>query len=131
MKFYIAGRFSDEPSRILIQESIAALEKLGHTCTFNWTVGPTCKPYEENVELTRESAVLAAKGALECELFIMVSYPGGTGMYVEYGIALAEQLRKGSPKMYIIGDHKSFSIFNYHPAVKWADNLEGVLADLV
>lgn len=88
MKFYIAGRFSHEPSRILIQNMIHELTSLGYECTFDWTGGKSCKPYEKNTELTKISATKAAQGVKDTELFIMVSHPEGTGMYVEYGIAL-------------------------------------------
>lgn len=130
MKFYIAGRFSDEKSRLLIQDMIARLTKLGHVCTFNWTIGPSLKPYEDNISLTKEMVVKATNGALEAELFIMVSHPEGTGMYVEYGLALAEHLRTGVPKMYLIGDYQSCSMFNYHPTVIWKNSLDEILVDL-
>ena len=130
MKFYIAGRYSDEPSRLLIQDMTATLTKLGHECTFNWTQRADCKPYENNVELTRQSATFDANAVLECKLFIMVSHPEGTGMYVEYGIALAENLRTGMPKMYLTGDHKNCSLFNYHPNVLWRDSLEEIIAEI-
>jgi hypothetical protein len=130
MKFYIAGRFSHEPSRLLIEEMIAALTELGHECTFNWTIGPTCKPYVDNVALNQKNVLKATKGALESELFIMVSHPEGTGMYVEYGLALAEHLRTGVPKMYLIGDYQNCSMFNYHPNVTWKNSLDEILEDL-
>ena len=130
MKFYIAGRFSDEKTRLLIQDMIVKLTELGHVCTFNWTVGKNSKPYEENVELTKENVLKATKGALEAELFIMVSHPEGTGMYVEYGLALAEHLRTGVPKMYLTGEYQNCSMFNYHPNVIWKNSLDEILEDL-
>ena len=130
MKFYVAGRFSDEKSRLLIQSMIAKLTELGHICTFDWTTGPSCKPYEENIDLTRNMTIKAAAAVLDTELFIMVSHPEGTGMYVEYGLALAGQMRVGTPKMYLFGDHKNCSMFNYYPNVIWKNSLAEILKDL-
>jgi len=130
MKFYVAGRFSDLESRLNIQDMIKVLEEKGHTCTFNWTSGSETKPYENNPELTAEYAIKAAEGVRECELFILVSHHGGTGMYVEYGIALAEHLRTGMPKLYLTGSHNNCSMFNYHPKLIWKNSLQEILADI-
>ncbi len=130
MKFYVAGRYSHEPSRLLIQEMIAKLTELGHECTFNWTTGPTCKPYEDNLALTKEMTIKATDAVLKAEQFIMVSHPEGTGMYVEYGLALAENTRTGIPKLYLIGEYQNCSMFNYHPNVIWKNSLEEILEDL-
>ncbi len=130
MKFYVAGRFSHEPSRLLIQEMIATLTQLGHECTFNWTTGPSCKPYEDNTALTQEMTVKAVNAVLDADLFIMVSHPEGTGMYVEYGIALGKQQKSGVPKMYLTGEYKNCSMFNYHPNVIWKNSLDEILKDL-
>ena len=51
-------------------------------------------------------------------------------MYVEYGIALAEHLRTGIPKLYLTGSHNNCSIFNYHPKLIWKDSLNAILIDL-
>ena len=129
MKFYVAGRFTDQESIDWIKNAIIALEKQGHTCTFNWTNAVKLKPYEDNSELSAEHAVRCVEAVKEADLFILVSHPTGTGMYVEYGVALSENLRIGSPKMYLIGNYNNCSMFNFHPALKWKTSLESIVED--
>ena len=109
---------------------IRQMTELGHVCTFDWTTCPDIKPYENNSKLSALIATKAALAVQQADVFIIISHKEGTGMYVEYGIALAENLRTGVPKLYLLGQDKSCSIFNYHPNIIWKDTLEEILEEI-
>lgn len=103
------------------------LESHGHEMTFDWMNGEDVRPYQDNQEMASKTAKMALDGAKEAELFILIAEPAGTGMYVEFGAAIAEQERTGIPKIFVLGDEKYCSMFNFHPAVTFADSLEEIL----
>jgi len=130
MNFYIATRFSNEDFRQQALEIKDKLEAAGHKMTFDWMNGKTLKPYSENVEITREASQMALNGALEADLFILIPEPGGTGMYVEFGAALAKSLTDKNLRIYLLGPYKDYVLFNYHPSVVWKDSIEEILAEI-
>lgn len=98
--------------------------------TFDWMNGPTLKPYLKNIEITREASEMALNGALAADVFILIPEPGGTGMYVEFGAALAKSLSKQGPKIYLLGPHKDYVLFNFHPSVVWKENVDEILEEM-
>ncbi len=51
-------------------------------------------------------------------------------MYVEFGAALAKSLSGNGPKIYLLGPHKDYVLFNFHPSVIWKENLEEILEEI-
>ncbi len=130
MKFYLATRFSDEPLRQKALALKAEFEAAGHTMTFDWMNGEDVKPYDADPTKTAHTAERAFNGAIEADFFVLLPHPEGTGMYVEYGAAVATYLKTGSPKIFILGDQKDCAMFNYHPAAIWVDSIEEILDSL-
>ena len=127
MKFYIASRFGlKEEVRVLYK----TLEDKGHEIIADWTQHKTVKPYSENKELSREYAIEDINGAMNCDVFILISNEAGTGMYTELGAAIANNIKFGTPKTYVVGEHIDRSIFYYHPSVKQMSTTEEVFKDL-
>lgn len=127
MKFYIASRFE---MKDLILETYEQIKKLGHEIIYDWTIHKPIKPYEKNPETAREYATEDAYGAMNCDIFIMYSDKYGTGMYTEQGLAIASNLIRGKPMIYVIGENNSKSLFHFHPSVKRMNTLDEVLEDI-
>lgn len=108
----------------------AKLEKQGHEMTFDWTNGTDIKPYNQNVAETQKLSDLALNGAIDADVFILIPEPGGTGMYVEYGAALAQFKMTQKPKIFLLGPHKEEVIFNFHPYAVWKETLEEILNEI-
>ncbi len=126
MKFYIASRFARIPDVRKITETI---EGMGHDVSFDWTQHKSLVPYKNNSVLAKEYAIVDVKGVLDCDVFILLTDIAGTGMYVEFGIALALNIKTGSPKIFVVGNHDNCS-FYYHPNVVLKNTVEEVLEEL-
>ena len=127
MKFYIASRFDKKPE---VLELHKYLREKGHEILADWTGHKFVKPYDKNEELAGEYAANDINGAKDCDVFVVLSDDGGTGMYVELGAAIASNLLRGKPKIYVIGEHPSRSMFYYHPSVTRKNNLGEALDDV-
>src|SRR3989338_8891550 len=76
------------------------------------------KPYEENKEISKQYAEEDISSVRNSDVFILLSnQEGSTGAHVEFGAALALAKEKGKPKIYVVGDHTSRSLFYYHHLV--------------
>jgi len=124
---YIAARFGlkDEVKNMQKQ-----LHELGYETIADWTDHQLIKPYEKNVGLSKEYAIEDIDAAKDCDIFILMSDDSGTGMYVELGAAIASHTEKGTPKIYVVGENKSRSMFYFHPSVNRIDTFDEVLEDV-
>lgn len=127
MKFYIASRFSRIPD---VRNIIKILEEKGHEVSFDWTQHKRLIPYKDNLDLAKEYAIDDAKGVLNCDIFILLTDEAGTGMYVEFGIALGLAIKIGKPKIFVVGTYDNCS-FYYHPSVCWKNTIEDVLEEIL
>lgn len=125
MKFYIAGR----TSRISeIKSMVTKLKDLGHEVTHDWTEMENAdlpRPYNEHLELVRDFALKDIDGAKEADVFVILGDQSGTGMYVEFGAALAM-----GAKIYAVGEYNDITVFHFHPSVVRVATFEDVLNDL-
>ena len=126
MKYYIATKLENhaEHNRLM-----AALNDLGHECTYDWTVhGPV---YEKGLGRVRAVAVLEALGVKEADE-VIVLWPGGRGTHVELGIALGA----GKPVNFIsaVEGHHEATVetcaFFHHPLVRRYRDMEEYLKAL-
>ncbi len=127
MKIYVAARFGKKEE---VRKLYRLLEEYGHVITLDWTLHKPVKPYEKNQETTRQYAIEDIEGVKSCDVFILLSDAGGTGMYVELGAAVILNVMFGKPKIYIVGDHLSRSLFYYHPSVNRRKNVQQVLQEI-
>tara|TARA_B100000745_G_scaffold271879_1_gene199506 strand:- start:2312 stop:2701 length:390 start_codon:yes stop_codon:yes gene_type:complete len=126
MKFYIATRYSNEALRQKAIELKEKLEKQGHSKTLDWMSAPNLRPYAENSTDCTEVSKKLLEAVNEADVFVLIPDKNGTGMYVEYGAALQRLISSGSPQIYIVGEQKDCSIFNFHPAVRWIDDINNI-----
>lgn len=127
MKFYIAAKFQLKEK---VREIYTRLQEEGHEITADWTLHKSIKPYEDNPDIAQEYAIEDINAAQSCDVFVILSEEAGTGMYVELGAAISSNLKQGKPKIYIIGNHNTRSMFYFHPSVNRRNNLEEVLQEI-
>ncbi len=128
MKVYIAAAF---PDREAVTELQILCKKKGYKISGDWTKHKSVKPYEQNKVLSKRYAKEDLKNVRNCDVFILLSNKeGSTGAHVELGAALALSMEKGIPKVYIIGDHLSRSLFYFHPVISLKKDMNAVFEDL-
>ncbi len=127
MKFYIASRFGNLDE---VRKTYKVLKQQGHTISLDWTIHESVKPYGQNEEKAARYSVEDVEGVRRSQVFVLLSDEAGTGMYVEFGIALQSFLEKGSPLVYVIGAYTDRCSFFFHPAVRRVKTIEEVLGEV-
>src|SRR3989338_3621718 len=127
MKFYISAMVALAEE---VREMYSILEERGHEIAFKWTEFENPKSYGENQDISARLSDQCIKGAVSSDVFILCSDDAGTGMYVEFGAAILAHLNDKKPLIYVIGDHHSRSMFNFHPSVHRRIYLGDVLLDI-
>lgn len=126
-KVYIAARFGkkDEVKRIQKLFSEKGYETVG-----DWTSHKPIKPYDENQEMARQYALEDIEAAAHSDVFVLLSDDAGTGMYIELGAAISNNLKFGKPWVYVVGDYTERSMFYFHPSVNRRRTIEEILNEL-
>jgi hypothetical protein len=126
MKVFISGHIKD---KVKIQGYYAQLESLGHEITHDWTRDENIEIKPENKEELRNRASKDLTGVLDCEVYALITTDraNGKGMYVELGAALANKKITGKPKIYVVGELSSMSVFYMHPEVKHCKDFDEFL----
>lgn len=123
MKFYIASRLKHKSE---VKKLIKKLEAEGHSCVHDWTDGKRLKPYEENLHQSQKVADKQVRAIKDCDLFVLLNPDkGGTGMYVELGVALAE-----GKHTFVVGKCEK-PMFLFHPSVKQVPNIEELFREIL
>ena len=121
MKVYISSR---QNKKDYIKEITDILNKKGYELSFDWRKIPDLKPYQKNEEKSVKISQEITNSIKKSDLFILISDSGGTDMFIELGIAISENLKKGSPKIYCIGKHNNRSLMLHHPSIKRINSIE-------
>ncbi len=128
MKIYVAGKLENKEH---IKEIYAQLIKKGHEISYNWTTHKEIRPYEKSQELANQYSSNELTGLQNCDVFILLSEKeGGTGIHIEFGVALILNKLFNKPKIYVVGHANSRSTFYFQETVKRMDTLEDVLKEL-
>ena len=86
MKFFVTGRSTNYEK---VKQTFDLIEQAGHTITLRWTDFPSVKPYNENTAKAAEFSVQQIKGIEMTDVFIIYAHNDGTGVFTEFGAALA------------------------------------------
>lgn len=122
MKFYIASRLKHKNE---VKKLINLLEDKGYTCTHDWTRGEKLKPYAENLDQSQKLADEQVKSIKNCDLFVLLNPDeGGTGMYVELGVAIAE-----NKQIFVVGEFTK-PVFLFHSSVNYVQDIDGLLKEV-
>jgi len=129
MKIFVTGRSSNYERVIAAFDQI---EAMGHEVAFRWTDLPMIKPYSENQDKAGEYATNQIGGIIACDVFVLFAHQDGTGVFSEFGAALALAQLHGKPTIYAIGDEatKAAAMFHYHPLIQWRESLEEVWGEV-
>ncbi len=127
MKIYVSTRFQRKNE---VRKIYKKLIDKGHEITANWTLHEPMTPYEKNQRISSDYAIEDVEGVRNCDVFILLSDEGGSGMFVELGIAILSNLLFRKPKIYVVGEHNKRILFFFHPAVNRRDKIEDVLKEL-
>lgn len=128
MKVYIAAPFS---RREEVKELQKKFIELGYEISADWTLHRPIQPYKENQDTARVYAKEDMAGVIESDVFILLPEGGenSNGHKIEFGAALASNLLRGKPIIYVVGDF-SRTIFNYHHAVKHCDSIKEIFPEI-
>jgi nucleoside 2-deoxyribosyltransferase len=121
MKIYIAGKLGEEGA---IQELMDSFRKAGHEITFDWTKTPHLKPFEENFEASRKCAMDEVRGVKDAEAMVLLYNSKGTGMFVELGVALGNDI----PIYAVVENPPVKTSFLYHPMIRILPNIDALKA---
>ena len=124
MKWYFASRTRHQKNLRLIADY---LKKQGEEVISDWIFANLPMPFEEHAKEVGEFAAQVIKKAIESDVFILVSDPAGTDMFVELGACLAHHSVSGTPSIYIIGKHSKRSAMQLHPSIIHCDHIKDVL----
>ena len=127
MKIYLAARFNKKQE---VRDLYERFKKLGYEIAADWTLHKPIKPYENNPKTAREYSLEDIDAVKNCDVFILITDEAGTGMYVELGAAISSNLEHGKPKIYVIGEYTSRSMFYFHPSVNRRKTIDEVLEEI-
>lgn len=124
MKWYFASRTKN---RELIRSVIKLLKDYDHEISYDWTVLEKLEPYSENAEKNKEIADKIPSAIRDADVFVLISDPSGTDMFVELGIAIYSWIKNRKPRIYIVGEYGKRSLMHFHPSIMHKDSLISVL----
>jgi hypothetical protein len=130
MKFYIAADFERRDEVQKIYKQIIAR---GQTIICDWTNDqPIHRPYDDQAEAAKVRSIRDINAVLDSDVFVLLTEEGSPkkGKYVELGAVLVSNMKFGKPKIYVIGDFISYSMFHFHPLINRKRTIRDVFADL-
>ena len=83
MNWYVASRVRHKE---YLREVSEKLKGLGETVTSDWLYQDSLKPYEENDVAVKALSESVVQAVLASDVFVLISDPEGTDMFVELGI---------------------------------------------
>ena len=118
MKWYFASRVRHQENLKKVAEF---LKLQNQEFLSDWVFAESLKPYHDNISEVSKLANTVVSAILESDIFVLISDPEGTDMFVELGIALASNAR-----IYIVGEHGKRSLMQLHPAIIHIEKLEDI-----
>ena len=114
MRFYISAKWH-------LKEDVAVMNSYliqkGHKITADWTKRAFARFYEVDIGQSDRFSQEEALAILESDVFVHISDLGGKGKYVDLGVAIAGNILRGHPKIYVIGNPANESQFYFNRAV--------------
>jgi hypothetical protein len=130
MKFFVTGRSSNY-ERVI--EAFDQIEAAGHEVTLRWTDLPMIKPYIKNPLEASKFAQQQIQAIIDTDVYILFAHTDGTGVFTEFGAALALLQKEGKPRVFAIGNDevRGAAMFHYHPQIEWRDSVAKILEEVV
>jgi len=112
----------------LIKSIVKVLEENNHEMVFDWSKLGSPILYNENAEHCTEIAHKIAYKIQDAEVFVLLSDPAGTDMFVELGIAIANYSKNKQSRIYIVGENNKRSLMHFHPSIIHVNTLEEIFS---
>lgn len=125
MKWYFASRVRHKEK---LQEIAQFLESLDEGVISEWIYADSLKPYENNLSRVQPFAEAVTTALLNTDIFVLISDPEGTDMFIELGVCLAKKTLSDNVKIYILGEHSKRSLMQLHPAIIHVKDLQELFA---
>jgi hypothetical protein len=127
MKFYVASKFENQKKVLEIYEK---LKENGHEITVDWTKSDGEKA-KRDPETARKYAERDIKGVKDADVFVLLTTDiPGKGRFIELGAAMILNILNGRPRIFVIGDYNTESIFFFHSVVNRVKSIEDVIKEL-
>ena len=123
MKWYFASRTKH---RFKIIEISQFLANVGETVTSDWVYKEISQPYEKNTNEVEALSDEVVGSILETDIFVLISDPEGTDMFIELGVSLAKKAFLKKIKIYIVGRYSRRSIMQNHPSIVHVSNVKEI-----
>jgi hypothetical protein len=123
MKWYFASRMKHKSK---ITDISKFLKDRGETVISEWIYKDSLKPYKENISKIQPFSEEVVSSLLDTDIFVLISDPEGTDMFIELGICLAKKILSKNIKIYIVGEYSKRSLMQLHPSIIHARNIEEV-----
>ncbi|OGG93184.1 hypothetical protein A2609_03020 [Candidatus Kaiserbacteria bacterium RIFOXYD1_FULL_47_14] len=123
MKWYFASRMRHKANIAAISEF---LKKNGQTVTSEWAHNGSLKPYEQNIPDCQLLSKEIVRSLLDTDIFVLISDPEGTDMFIELGVCLAKSTLSQNITIYIVGKHAKRSLMHLHPSIVHAVDMQEV-----
>ena len=123
MKWYIASRTKHID---YVNYLYKTLEKCGEKVTFNWTKIGNLKPFKENQKectLISKKIISAVK---KSDIFVLISDEGGSDMFMELGVAIANYNDLKKPKIYHVGKYNERALMHFDSSINRIKSIEDV-----
>ena len=100
------------------------LRKRGEMVISEWIYKDSLKPYEENISKIQPFSEEVVSSLLDTDIFVLISDPEGTDMFIELGVCLAKITLQKNIKIYIVGKYSKRSLMQLHPSITHVKNIE-------
>jgi len=127
MKVYVASKFENQEK---VLEIYGKLRENGHEITVDWTKSDDKKAKRDH-ETARKYAERDIKGVKDADVFVLLTTDvPGKGRFIELGAAMTLNILNDKPKIFVIGDYNTESIFFFHSVINRVKSIEDVIKEL-
>jgi len=130
-KVYVASKLRNKEKVAEVQEFV---KSLGWSIAYDWASMSKVKPYTDHIGHCNQRAKAEIDAIVDSKIFILLLHNEiGSGMYTEFGAALASSLLTNKPHIFVVYENKEQKnncLFHFHPFVQWCNSLEKLKREL-
>lgn len=125
MRWYVASRVRHQQA---LRQVATFLDGVGETWCADWIYEENLQPYSQHRDQVRIVAEQVTTAVSGCDVFVLISDPAGTDMFVELGIMLGAHQQDPRKRIYIVGPYAERSLMQLHPAIMHAVDIAAVFS---
>ncbi len=114
MKWYFASRMRHKEKLVEVSDF---LKSKNETILSQWIYEDSLKPYDQNIDKVNVLSKKVVSNLLDSDIFVLISDPEGTDMFIELGVCLAKKELSKNIKIYIVGGYAKRSLMQLHPDI--------------